>query len=480
MAFARKIAYNVVFSSGAKVASTVLALISIGFITRYLGKDGFGDYATVLAFLSFFAAILDLGLNAISTREISRPGAQEESIMGRVFSLRVVSSFLVLIILPLILLFLPYSKEVKMGISIIAISFIFNASYQILNGVFQKNLAMDKVALAELIGKAIQVLIIIAVVYYKLGFGWVIGSLFFNMLVSFLLIHFWSRRFIKLKWQYDPQYWKEFLRESWPMGVSVFITFLYFKMDTILLSLIKSSAEVGIYNAAYKVIENITFFPSMIMGLILPIMSFSIFSDRKRFLDISNKTFKVFLLIVVPLTVIVLFLSEGIIELIGGAGFLESAAVLRVLVFALAMIFFGNFFNSILIASNMQKKLMIILAFVAALNISLNLIIIPLWSYLGAAYVSVATEFLVVVLTSFWVARKVNYIPSFEKGFQIILSGIAMALFLFIFKEENFSLLVLGSLSVYVLFLWLLKIITVKEIKSLFVKEDFYEQGKTA
>ena len=83
---AKKIAYNVVFSAVAKVLSTILALVGIGFITRYLGKEGFGDYATVLAFFSFFGAIADLGLYSISVREISREGADEKKIMGNVFT----------------------------------------------------------------------------------------------------------------------------------------------------------------------------------------------------------------------------------------------------------------------------------------------------------------------------------------------------------------------------------------------------------
>jgi O-antigen/teichoic acid export membrane protein len=89
----RKIAYNVVFSATAKMAGTVLALIGIGFITRYLGKDGFGDYSTVLAFFFFFGALADLGLYSISTREISRPGSNEEEILGNVFSIRLIASF---------------------------------------------------------------------------------------------------------------------------------------------------------------------------------------------------------------------------------------------------------------------------------------------------------------------------------------------------------------------------------------------------
>ena len=57
MVIARKIAYNVVVSGASKVLSTILALVAIGFITRYLGTEGFGNYAIVLAFLSFFAMI---------------------------------------------------------------------------------------------------------------------------------------------------------------------------------------------------------------------------------------------------------------------------------------------------------------------------------------------------------------------------------------------------------------------------------------
>ena len=88
MSTPRKIAYNVVFSATAKMVGTVLALVGIGFITRYLGAGGFGDYSTVLAFFFFFGALADLGLYSISTREISRPGSNEKEILGNVFAIR--------------------------------------------------------------------------------------------------------------------------------------------------------------------------------------------------------------------------------------------------------------------------------------------------------------------------------------------------------------------------------------------------------
>ena len=115
---ARKIAYNVIFSSVAKILSTILALVAIGFITRYLGKEGFGEYATVVAFLSFFSAVLDLGLYSISTREISRKEEESEKIIGNILSLRIVSSLVAFVIVPFIFLLFPYPMEVKRGIAI--------------------------------------------------------------------------------------------------------------------------------------------------------------------------------------------------------------------------------------------------------------------------------------------------------------------------------------------------------------------------
>ncbi|MDX9913468.1 MAG: flippase [Candidatus Moranbacteria bacterium] len=467
MALARKIAYNVAASTIAKICSTVLALVNIGFITRYLGIGGFGDYATVLAFLSFFSAILDLGLYSIATREISRQGANERDIMSNVFSLRLLSSLALFVIAPVLFIFLPYSEDIKRGILIIALSYTFSSSYMVFNGVFQKNLRMDKVTITELLGRIIQVLFIILAVKNNWGFTAIIFSVLLSSIFTFGAIVFLSRKYIKFSLKFDLAYWKKFLKMSMPVGISAFVTFLYFKMDTILLSILKGSEAVGIYNMAYKIIENITFFPGMIVGLILPLLSMYIFSDKNNFTKIVNETAKVFILIIVPLVIGTLFLAEDIISIIGGEEFLISANVLRILIVALAFIFFGNLFNSILLSANLQNKLMHILSFCAVFNICLNFIFIPRYSYNGAAAVSLVTEFLVVLLTAYFANKYVDFKFSVKGWGRIFLSGVAMFLFLMIFDNLNFIYAGVGSISAYILFLWLTRAITVYEIRSL-------------
>lgn len=476
MVIARKIAYNVVLNSLLKVTSTVvLSLLSIRLMTGYLGQDGFGKYATILAFFAFFTAIIDLGLGSVTAREISREGADEGKILGNVFALRLSSSLLLLLVAPVVVYFFDYAADVKIGIFIAALATAFSTFSFVLNAIFQKNLAMDRVAMVEFIGKLIQVGLIVLIVQQDWGFiaiaGTIIASLSFNATVAFIL----SRRYATFRLHFDFSYWKEFLRQSFPMGVTAIITFTYFKMDTILLSVLQSNAHVGIYNVAYKIMENLIFFPAMLAGLILPLLSRYIFTDRDRFEEIANKTFKVFVIAIVPIVIGTWFLAPDIIAIVSGQGFEESATVLRILIFALVFIFFGSYFNMLLIVGNAQKKLMQTLIFAAIFNIALNLFLIPRYSYIGSASTALATEALVVFLTALLTFRSIQYIPSMERIFPVFLSGGVMAGVLFLVAPYSFLLSGFLSLAVYGGMLWLTKAISGDEIASLFQKGE--EQG---
>lgn len=479
MVLARKIAYNVVLNSFLKVFSTVvLSLLAIRLMTGYLGQEGFGKYATILAFFSFFTAITDLGLGSVTAREISREHADEQKILGNVVALRLSASLVLLCVAPVLIFFFGYSIDVKMGIAIAALATVFATFSSVLNGIFQKHLAMDKIAMIEFLGKLIQVALIALVVHQDFGFlplaGTLIASLSFNASMAFLL----SRRYATFRLRFDFSFWKGFLQQSLPMGATAIITFAYFKLDTILLSVLQSSAHVGIYNVAYKIMENLIFFPAMLAGLILPLLSRYIFTDRKRFEEIADKTFKVFSIIIVPIIVGTWFLASDIIRIVAGSDFQESVPVLRILVFSLGFIFFGSYFNMLLVVGNAQKKLMQMLLLVAIFNISLNLFLIPRYSYMGSAVTALSTEALVVFLTGMLVYRCVRYVPSFENIKRILASGLIMAGTLYFLEPYSFILSGVVAMGVYTLMLWLTRAVNAEEITSIFQKDQKFSSSE--
>ena len=476
MSVPRKIIYNVVVSSASKILSTVLALVGIGLITRYLGQETFGFYITAIAFFLFFESLGDWGLNQTVTREISRPNADEEEILSKIFGLRIAVSLLVLAIAPIIIfVFLPYTIELKQVLLIISFAFFFSSLRQILVGLFQKRLKMDQISITELVGKLIQVGLIYLGVKLDLGFNFIIVTLLITMAFNFVIVFWLSRRFLRFSPKIDIAYWKNFLKQSLPIGLSVLITFVYFKADSIVLSLLQPAEEVGIYGASYKIIENLSFFPAMIVGLTMPIFAFNVFSNRKKFDFVVNKNFKIFLILVFPLVIGTLFLAEDIINVIAGPDFKESVTVLRIIIFSVAFIFFGNLFNNMLIAAKLQKQLFWALLVCAVFNLTSNIIFIPKYSYLATSYASVATEFLVITLGASILYKKLKFVPNFEGFVPVLLSSGLLALFLWLFSGLPFFVLVIASPVVYFAGIIIFKGISKEEIM-IFMKKDPQKQ----
>ena len=321
MNLAARIAHNSIISAISRVISFALALVTTGIITRYLGTSGYGVYTTVIAFYFLITAVSDFGVNQILTREISRPKAKEKNIVANVLGLRVASVMLISVIGSLGVFFLPYPQEVKNGIWLMFVALIVSSFSQVLNSVFQKRLIMNRLAWRELISRFIQ----LGATYLAFKYNWGVIGILLAMIASlvFVMLASWelALKYIRLRFSFDWQYWKYFLWESAPLGIAAFVNFLYFKADAIMLSLLQNSHDVGIYGAAYKVLESLIYFPNMFMGLVIPVFSYNIFHRPEHFLKVASKTVKAVWLVTIPLVIYLLFLSKETIRVIAGAGY---------------------------------------------------------------------------------------------------------------------------------------------------------------
>jgi len=464
----KKIIYNSFVSSGARVIGLALSLITIGFISRYLGQDGFGYYATVLAFLYFFTILSDLGLYSICLREISRPGADEAKIFSNAFTLRFFAGMVIFGLSPLIVWFFPYPTEIKFGVLIGAIGFWLMSNQQVLMGVFQKYLKTDKVALAEVSGRLVQLLSVIFIVRKEMGFFYIVAALVAGSLVNFILAYWFSLKYIPISFKFDFDFWKKLLKKSLPLGLAVIFTMIYFKLDTIMLSLMKPPADVGIYNLAYKFLESLLFFPAMFVGLVMPSFSRYAFSDREKFNKISQETLNILLIFAIPLIVGTFFLSERIMVFIAGSGFILSAWVLNILIIAAGIIFLGILFSNMLISLDGQKKLAVIYAAGAFINLTTNFIFIPKYSYYGAAMTTVLTELIVTALMVVVLLRTMGKAPSFKPAVKYLLSALPMTLILYFLAALPLFLLILLAVLVYFGVLFLFGGVSLKDILSFF------------
>lgn len=456
MKLATKIAYNTIIQIISKIITTILGLIAIAMITRYLGTKGFGEYTTIITFLSFFAIIADLGLTLVTVQLISQPEANEEKILGNLLGLRLVSAFLFIGAGPLFVLFFPYSSAIKLGVALAALSFFFIALNQVLVGIFQKNLRMDKVSIAEVISRIILVLGIFLAINFNTGINGILIATVISSFINFFFHLFFSQSFARIKLRFDFKYWLEIFKKSWPLAVTIIFNLIYLKTDTLLLSIIPRDssvgiiAEVGLYGAAYKVIDVLVTFPFMFAGIVLPIMTSSwAASNPQRFKNVLQKSFDIMVIMALPLVIGTQLVAQDVITLVAGSEFALAGPILRLLILASGFIFLGNMFAHAVIAVDKQRNIISAYFFVAITSLIGYLFLIPKYSYFGAAYVTIYSE-AAIALASFWLVYKfTKFFPSLVVFIKATLASILMYLVInFCYYNFSNNLFIILSLAI--------------------------------
>lgn len=466
MSLKRKIALNTIYQMVGRGGGGILAVVGIAFITRYLGREGFGIYTTITAFLMFFGIIVNFGLTTITVQMISERENGINKIFNNIFTLRFVSSVFFLSLAPIVSLFFPYPTIIKVGIAVTSVAFLFQMLTEILIGVFQKYLQTHKPAIAEFVSRIFFVILII--VFIKLNYGILAMMIALNIanFLWFLITFLYAKKLIKIQFEFDWKVWQEILKRSWPIGLSIILNLIYLKTDILILSVFKSQEDVGLYGAPYKLVDAITTFAMMFMGLILPLLAASWAQKNiERFKQVFQKTFNLLILVLVPMIVGTFFVSEKIMMLVAGEKFSDSGIILSILVLGAGALFIGSLFAHTIVALDKQKMIIWGYAVDAGLSLIGYFIFIPKYSYLGAAWVTVFSEVLIAIIGLWVIYRVTGILPHTAKIFiKSVLAVLPMALTLYFLRDLNVALLILIAVVIYGIFIILVRGISKAEV----------------
>jgi O-antigen/teichoic acid export membrane protein len=481
MSLAKKIAHNTLIQIIGKIISTVLGLFSLALITRYLGREGFGEYTTIITFLTIFAVMADFGLTLVTVQMISgvKDAIKENKILNNLFSFRLVSIIGLLALAPIVLIFMPYSNIVKGGVMITIIYFIFPALSQVVIGLLQKKLSMDRAALAEVLSRIVLIIAILSVWRYDFGLKGILVATILSGASSFIFHYIFAIKFTTIKLEWDSLLWREIFNRSWPLAITIILNLIYLRTDIIFLSLFKSAGEVGLYGAAYKVVDVLTTLPFMFAGLILPILTAAWLENKiSYFKHVLQKSFDIMAIIAIPLIIGGQFLAEPVMAVVAGQEFNKSGIILQLLIIAVAAIFLGTMFSHAVIALDKQKKLIGFYAFTSISSLAAYFILIPRFSYFGAAAVTIYSELLIAIFSAYCVFKYSHFRPNFKVILKSILAGSLMGLFLYLYPK-NLQLGVLGLItticlaaSIYFVILFLIGGIKLEDLKTISKKSS--------
>lgn len=410
---AQSIFSNVIIATTSRFAVILLGLLATILTLRVISVEMFGVYSLVLTIGTFIQLFADFGLYITASRELGATQGKMGSIMQHIVSLRLtlLLSFFCLGIVAFISI--PDLRDMALVFMCIAMGLIFQSLSQLMMGVFQVYGHIWKATVGDIIGRGVQVALLWYVMYSKQegALMWVAVALMLSMLATFVVHSILVPHKRGMFPQVSIAAWRRIIKSSWPIALMLVLNVIYFRSDIVILSLFRSNDEVGWYGLAYKIIENGLFFPAMLGGLLLPHMSSALaLSKNQRVQTILSQGLSLALYGAIIVSVILIVFASPVVAFISGRTDLYvSISLLRILTAALAIMFIGNIFGYALIALSRQRTLAVLYSLLVVCNIGANIVLIPMFGAVAAAWTTVATEAVAMCTAAYIVYRSIQY-----------------------------------------------------------------------
>lgn len=421
MNLSQKVAFNTVVQIATKAITVIFGLLVTILLTNYLGLEGFGNYMYVIALAIIFGAFADWGTATIGAREAAKERKKEGKILANIFLVRLAFSLVAALMMVVGAIVIPLQTTspllVRRAIILGSLILVFNTLRASLLVVFQTKLQLQKQSVINVTISILILLISLFFVWQGMGIVPLIGAVVLANLVGVTIGFFLATRTIRFDWRLDKQFIRRLLVESFPMGAILLIFTIDNKIDTVMLGSIKGSGAVGIYAVAYRIYDVLILGAAYFMIALLPILSR--YSDltrwREKLRQIYQKSFDFMFLMGLTAVIGIWLFAPLAVKLITQRRLLEfsdSIAILRLLGLALFLAYLNHLTGYTIVALGKQRRYFFIALAALIFNVVANALVIPQYSYYGAAVVTILTEGLVLIITSFFIFRLLAFIPS--------------------------------------------------------------------
>ena len=461
MSTIQKIAKNTSVMFIAQIMTYGLGFFITMYTAQYLGAEGFGILSLALSITAIFGIIGDMGLGTLMVREIARDKTTSNKYISNIALIKVILSLLMFTLIALTVNIIGYNKLVSTVIYLITISVVINAFGGVLTAIFQASERMEYLSGSTILNSVFMFLGTMIGIYYKLNVLF-FASLYIiaNSLVLIYIIIVYIKKFDLPKIEIDTKFWKPTIKEAWPFGITSLSGMLYTYIDSIMLSIMQGNEVVGWYSAAYRLMLITLFIPNAINTAVFPVMSRLYNSSRDSLTLMYEKYFKYMLIIGIPMGFGTTLLSDKIILLIFGQGYTQSIPALQILIWTMVFTFTGAAFVQLLQSINKQLIITKISMLCVVINVILNLILIPKFSFIGASFATLITEIVLVgyvLLISYKLGYGISYKIVLKNLSKVLVATVVMSIFIWYLRSLSLFLLIFIGILIYFISLYLVK-----------------------
>ncbi len=449
-------------------ASTLGFLFLLAVVAaRYLGPDDFGIFSFALAFVFFFDFLLDPGLYHLLIRQIARDKQQAQQYMLHAFAWKLVISPVVLLLIAVTIHFLHDSSRIRDAVYLIALASILKSAKEVYRSGLLAYERFDLEVLSAVIEKGGLFLIGSTVVMLGHGLYGLCWSFVGVRLIDLLVIrHLTKTAFHRSHGRIDIGFLVEMLKAGAPIGFYYVTLNVYNYIDTVMISVMRGSSEVGLYSASYKIYEGSLLVPVVIGTVLLPRLSLCHVSDTTAFASLVRTGWKYSLILALLATAIGVPIASDFTLLVFGGAYEESAIALQILLFGAAFAFMVNLLQTVMISIDQQRALLIYAMLGLGLNVLLNIFAIQEYGFAGAATVTVAVEAAVFGMLAYRLSKLAPAIRALSPLVKTVICWVIAGIFSIFFVPRAPSYLIACSWSVaFLVLLMASRVITGQERK---------------
>ncbi|OQX81763.1 MAG: hypothetical protein B6D56_01425 [Candidatus Omnitrophica bacterium 4484_70.1] len=424
-----------------EIISKVLEFASILIIARILDVEKFGIFAFAGAVGMFFSLIPHFGFDYLVTRDISRWPRKT----GKYF-LSISLAKIILVLVALLMLsgwlefFSGFSREKKTLVYLASTGVFFMTNVFFVTSFFRAHQkAKIEAGLRLFLAFLVSTVSIIVALLSRNLFFILTARLLVCASVFILGIMFFRK---KLKPAFKTGLTDVFycIKRSYPFAVFIFLVTAYMSIDTVMLNLIKGDIATGLYNVAARITMVFLLIPTGVCNAVLPALSSERNSNTQEFHSILGLTFRFLSVIACIIILLSIIFGRKVVSFTFSNNYLVSGQIFSVLCWVILPAYINHLLGTVLLAIDKEKLLVYFSLLAAVVNISLNAVLIPRYSYYGAALATIVTELLVVIMQVFYLYRKVFNASNLKKNLLPALIGIGFIIITSILPE-GFSLL---------------------------------------
>jgi O-antigen/teichoic acid export membrane protein len=415
------------------VVARLIALVTVIATLKQLTPAPYGTFTTLVNYTAIVSVVLDLGFNVLYVREGARHPADIQRYLRNVMSLRILMAVVSFVILAGALAIAGLNMLLIPGFVLMVLT-----SYStLLRNTLYAVQRLGYEAVAVVLESIVLLALVIVGIKINAGvtyFVWAYAAQYGFSCLYFAIVLAW-KKIATVGWRFEPALLREWFFQGLPFALTFVLTILYFKVDQPILYALRQHVEAGWYAAAYKPFEALLFIPMTLLSVVFPVLSVYFRERPQELADAVSRFFKALLVVGWPIAVGLFMLAHPLTTMFLGSDYANSEPAIRILSLALVLGFVNNAFIGALSASDHQLSFTWAAGWSLVANVSLNLVLIPLYGYIGASWATVLTE--LVLGAAGWVltARHIGRIPVLRLSWRPLLAGAVMGAVLFPLRD---------------------------------------------